>query len=182
MREHYLQKIAEKMSGKKSWTAEYLAARKGKVPVSPPTSTGEEGSSPSYPIDPINGILKASGYNMNKQEAIYLIKQALGEEAGMPPPGAGGPPPPEAGMPPPGAGAPPMDPMMMQRLEQHAMEHDMMRQMGLEPGGEEQAPPPPEAMGPPPEAMGPPPGAEGPQGPPEMQKESAVNYLKRFMC
>ena len=167
MREHYLQKIAEKMSGKKSWTAEYLAARKGKVPVSPPTSTGEEGSSPSYPIDPINGILKASGYNMNKQEAIYLIKQALGEEAGMTPPGAG---------------APPMDPMMMQRLEQHAMEHDMMRQMGLEPGGEEQAPPPPEAMGPPPEAMGPPPGAEGPQGPPEMQKESAVNYLKRFMC
>ena len=119
---------------------------------------------------------------MNKQEAIYLIKQALGEEAGMPPPGAGGPPPPEAGMPPPGAGAPPMDPMMMQRLEQHAMEHDMMRQMGLEPGGEEQAPPPPEAMGPPPEAMGPPPGAEGPEGPPEMQKESAVNYLKRFMC
>jgi len=237
--EEYLRKIAEKISGKKSWTEEYLKARTGKVPVSPPTSTGDKGSSSAYPIDPLPGILKSSaesicpmcksrrcakgslcgscrarcseqGAEIKKEAAVYLLKQAMGEQMPPPPPGgmppeAGPPPPPGAegmppppppgaeGMPPPPPGQGGMDQMMQQTLQQHAMEHDMMRQMGLEPpaGGGEAPPPgaegmPPEAGPPPPPPGGeemapPPPGAEGPQGPPEMQKASAVKYLKGFL-
>jgi hypothetical protein len=59
-----LMKLAEEVEGDKSEM--YLEARKGKVPVSPPTSPDDEGDSETYPID-----------DLKKESAIRILKEEL---------------------------------------------------------------------------------------------------------
>jgi len=203
MYEQLKQALIKKAEGVgKEMCSEYLEARKGKVPVTPPTSPGKEGSS-SYPS---KGLKESSSKGCSKcgkskckcesgmdkesavrRTALNLLKYAApmppgapgapppmppqappGPEAGgmppPPPPGpeAGGMPPGPEGMPPEAGGMPPggpeaqapVPPEVMQRLQQHLMEHQMMEQAGMEmPSAAEEEmapPPPPEAEAPPP--------------------------------
>lgn len=69
-----LQKLAEDTSGEDSYTPkdsgdladQYLAARKGKVPVDPPQKPDEEGKAPTYPVQEIK-----------KESAIQILKNRL---------------------------------------------------------------------------------------------------------
>lgn len=156
LRQRILQKLAADTSGEDEYTPkdsgdlsdQYLAARKGKVPVDPPKKPGDEGSAPTYPVEEIK---KESAL---RRRAIDLIKEALQmpPAAGPEAEGEAAPPPPpaprEAAPPPPPAPAPQMAPpapeapaapamedprmaAMKMKLQQHLQEHTMMEQMGM---------------------------------------------------
>jgi len=207
-----LLKYAEEVGDEKS--SEYLAARKGKVPVDPPASPEDDGES-SYPDEELkkDSALHRTALNLLKYAQPMPPGMAPGgmpPQGGMPPgmapggmppgmaPGGMPPPPPpmppQGGMPPgmapggmPPGGMPPdaqvpIPPEIMQRLEQHLLEHQMMEQAGMmdmgPQGGPEEGPQggPEEAPLPPAGEMGVPPPQMPEQGMPI--KQAAINILK----